>query len=418
MERRRVVITGVGMVTPLGNNTQETWENLIKGKSGIGRLTRFNPDDNKAPADFPRIAGELKNFNLERLRINEKVKTKWLDPFSQYALAAAIEAVADAGIKMENEDPFQIGVQIGTGLGGAKTWEESHQTLLEKGMERIPPRFLMSFLANMAAGNVSMQFGAKGPNDCHVTACAAGAHAIAGAFDQIILNRAEIMIVGGTEATLTPLGFGGFDQIRALSHRNDNPKAASRPFDKDSDGFVMAEGAGILILEEREHALKRGAKIYAELAGAGKTGDAYHYTEPSVEGQRECMRVALKEAGVKIEEVDYINAHGTSTPAGDPVETQAIKELFGEYALRIAVSSTKSMLGHLQGAAGAVEAIITVLALYYGEIPPTINLENPHPECDLDYVPNQSRKAKIRVALSNSFGFGGTNACLVFKQFK
>ncbi len=414
---RRIVITGMGMVTPLGNSVQETWKNLIKGKSGIRLITCFDLSKYKMPNNFPRIAGEVKNFDLTEWGIDKKM-IKRMDPFTQYAVAAAKEALFDANINLEEENLSKIGVQIGVGLGGALTWEKQYQILIEKGSERVSPFYIPLFLANMAAGNLSIIFGIKGPSITNVTACASGSHAIGEAFDKIRIGRTEIMITGGTEAALSSLAMSGFNQMRALSRRNSNPEKASRPFDRDRDGFVMAEGAGIMILEELNHALARNAKIYGELIGYGASSDAFHITEPCIEGPRECMRLAIEEMGVKPEEINYINAHGTSTPIGDVNETKAIKELFGKHAFELCVSSTKSMTGHLLGATGGVEAIFTILTIKEGIIPPTINLENPDPECDLDYVPKIARKAKVNFALSNSFGFGGTNASLLFRQFE
>ncbi|MFH1401836.1 MAG: beta-ketoacyl-ACP synthase II [Parcubacteria group bacterium] len=416
MEKRRIVITGIGMITPLGNSAMETWENLIKGKSGIGPLTRFKPDDYQAGPDFPRIAGEVKDFDLTEWKNVDKKLARRMDPFIQFIMAAAIEAVGSSGINLKEENSFRIGVEIGSGLGGVSTWEEQSQILFKEGVEAISPFLIPLLIANMAPGNLSIFFGAKGPSIATVTACASGAHAIGEAFEKIKSGRADLMITGGTEAALTPLGFGGFNKMRALSRRNDAPEKASRPFDKDRDGFVMAEGAGAMVLEELQHALARKAEIYGEIIGFGMTSDAFHITQPTVEGPKECMRLAIEEAGIKPEEIGYINAHGTSTSLNDETETRAIKTVFDERAYKIPVSSTKSMTGHLLGAAGAVEAIITTLALREGIIPPTINLDSPDPECDLDYVPNQARKKEVQYALSNSFGFGGTNACLVFKK--
>lgn len=334
---------------------------------------------------------------------------------------AGIEAFRDSGINFEEEDPLRIGVQIGAGLGGAETWEEQYRILLEQGAERVSAFFIPKLIVNMGAGNLSIYLGATGPNISTTTACAAGSHSIGEAFDKIRLSRADVMFCGGAEAGLTPLAFSGFNKMKAMSRCNNEPERACRPFDKDRDGLVLGEGAGVIILEELNHALFRGAKIYSELIGFGMTSDAYHITEPSIAGPRDCMRLALKDAGmrlIKFKKIDYINAHGTATLVGDINETKAIKELFGKRAYKIPVSSTKSMTGHLLGASGAVEAIFAILAIKEGIIPPTINLKNPDPECDLDYVPNQARRAKIKIALSNSFGFGGTNACLVFREFK
>ncbi len=418
MEKRRIVITGIGMITPLGLSAEETWRRLIQGKSGITRLTRFDPDKYGAASDpsFPRIAGEVKEFDLTQWGVDKKTARR-LDPFSQFALAAAIEALSDSQINPEKENPFKVGVSIGSCLGGIKTWGEQFLVLLEEGTGRVSPFFVPMLMPNSGSGAISIHFGLKGPNITNSTACATGAHAIGLAAGFIELNQADLMVCGGAEAPLVNLTFAGFNQLKALSRRNDEPEKASRPFDSDRDGFVMGEGAGVIVLEELYHALKRKAVIYAELAGFAATGDAFHVTEPSVEGPRECMRLALKNAGISPEEVAYINAHGTSTFTGDINETKAIKTLFGEHARKLAVSSTKSMTGHLLGAAGAVEAIITVLSIKDGIIPPTINLDKPDPECDLDYVPREARKANVGVAISNSFGFGGTNATLVFKKF-
>ncbi len=415
--RKRVVITGIGMITPLGNNVQKTWKNLIKGKSGIGPLTRFDLSKYKMSDNFPRIAGEVKNFDLAEWGIDKKM-IKRLDPFTQYAVAAAREALLDANVNLEEENLSKIGVQIGVGLGGALTWEKQYQILIKKGSERVSPFYIPLFLANMAAGNISIIFGIKGPSITNVTACASGGHAIGEAFDKIRLGRTDMMITGGAEAALSSLAMSGFNQMRALSRRNNDPEKASRPFDKDRDGFVMAEGAGIMILEELNHALARNANIYGELIGYGASSDAFHVAEPCIEGPRECMKLAIEEAGIKPEEIDYINVHGTATPIGDVNETKAIKELFGKHAFELCVSSTKSMIGHLLGAAGGVEAVFTILTIKEEVIPPTINLENPDPECDLDYVPKIARKAKVNFALSNSFGFGGTNASLLFRRFE
>lgn len=417
MEKRRVVITGLGAVTPLGNDVSKTWQNLIQGKSGIGLLTRFNPDEFKFPLHFSRISAEVKDFRLEEWGIDRKFVRR-CDLFIQYAIASVKEAIDDSKINLTEENPFRIGVQMGSGVGGLSSWESQYQVFLERGPDRVSPHFIPSFIINMAGGNLSIIFGIKGPNVAPVSACASGAHAIGQALDQIRLGRADIMIAGGAEAPITPFAFSGFDQMRALSRHNQEPEKASRPFDKMRDGFVLAEGAGALILEELTHSLRRKALIYAELAGFGMSADAFHITEPSLEGQTECMRLAIEDAGMALEEVDYINAHGTATPLGDISETKAIKELFGPHSQKLCVSSTKSMTGHLLGAAGGVEAVTSILVIKQGTVPPTINLENPDPECDLDYVPNVTKKRDVRVVLSNSFGFGGTNACLVFKRFE
>jgi 3-oxoacyl-[acyl-carrier-protein] synthase II len=410
--RRRVVVTGVGLVLPNGIGTETAWKNICEGKSGIGLLTRFDPNGFET-----KIAGEVKGFNPE-LYI-EKKEIKKMDLFIQYALAAAKEAIGDAQLEITPENGEKIGVIVGTGLGGLPTIEKYHKVFLEKGPSRITPFFIPMLIANLASGQIAIHFGAKGPNICLVTACATGAHCIGDAFRAIVYGDAEAIIAGGTEANITPMTVGGFNAMRALSTRNEEPEKACRPFEKNRDGFVVAEGSGILILEELEFALKRKAKIYGELVGYGYTGDAYHITAPSPEGDGavRCMRMAIKDAGLRPEDIDYINAHGTSTPLNDLTETQAIKKVFGEYAKKIPISATKSMTGHLLGAAGSTEAIFTLLAIRDGIIPPTINYEEPDPECDLDYVPNVARQQSLRVAMSNAFGFGGTNATLIFKKF-
>lgn len=421
MKDIRVVITGVGMITPLGNSTQETWKDLIAGKSGIGPLTKFDPNKwEKAPDDFPRIAGEVKGFDPTKLtEIGvEKKHIHLLNPFVTFALAAAWEAIKDAEVKIEKEDPWRAGLQIGTVFGGISATEKNYQTLSKDGPKKISPFFLANLICNMAAGQSSITFGWKGVVSSNNDACATGAQSIGKGFDEIRLGRADLMLAGATDAALTPLIISGAYTAGALSCHNDEPEKASRPFDRKRDGFVAAEGAGMMVLEELNHALRRGAKIYGEIVGFGRTSDAFHVTHPDVEGQRECMKLALREAGVRPEEVDYIKSHGTSTQIGDINETKAIKEAFGNWAYYIPISSTKSMTGHLLGATGAVEAIFTVLTIKEGIVPPTINLEYPDPECDLDYVPGKARKAEVRVALANSFGFGGTNACLVFKKYK
>ncbi len=402
----------MGLVLPNGIGTETAWKNICEGKSGIGLLTRFDPNGFET-----KIAGEVKGFNPE-LYI-EKKEIKKMDLFIQYALAAAKEAIGDAQLEITPENAEKIGVIVGTGLGGLPTIEKYHKVFLEKGPSRITPFFIPMLIANLASGQIAIHFGAKGPNICLVTACATGAHCIGDAFRAIVYGDAEAIIAGGTEANITPMTVGGFNAMRALSTRNEEPEKACRPFEKNRDGFVVAEGSGILILEELEFALKRKAKIYGELVGYGYTGDAYHITAPSPEGDGavRCMRMAIKDAGLRPEDIDYINAHGTSTPLNDLTETQAIKKVFGEYAKKIPISATKSMTGHLLGAAGSTEAIFTLLAIRDGIIPPTINYEEPDPECDLDYVPNVARQQSLRVAMSNAFGFGGTNATLIFKKF-
>jgi 3-oxoacyl-[acyl-carrier-protein] synthase II len=410
--RRRVVVTGVGLVIPTGIGVQTAWKNVCEGRSGIGPLTRFDPTEHQT-----KIAGEIKGFNPEAYI--EKKEIKKMDLFIQYAIGAAQEAVDDAHLKITPEICEQVGVIVGTGLGGLPTLEKYHQILMERGPSRISPFFIPMLIANLASGHIAIRFGAKGPNTCVVTACATGGHCIGDAFRAIQYGDAEAMIAGGTEANLTPLTVGGFNAMKALSTRNDEPEKACRPFEKNRDGFVVAEGAGILVLEELGFALRRGAKVYGELVGYGYTGDAYHITAPSPggEGAARCMRMALKDAGLTPEGIDYINAHGTSTPLNDLAETQAIKSVFGEYAKKVPISATKSMTGHLLGAAGSTEAIFTLLAIRDEIIPPTINYEEADPDCDLDYVPNVARRQSLTVGMSNAFGFGGTNATLVFKKF-
>ncbi len=411
--RRRVVITGLGAVTPIGTGVSKFWENLTKGVSGIDLIKGFDPDEFGLTV---KIAGEVKDF--DPLQFMDKKEASRLSLFVQYAVAASEEAIRDSKIKEAGYDPLKIGVIIGTGIGGLRDIEKEHSVILKKGARRVSPFFIPYGISNMGAGYVAIRHGFKGPNYCVVSACATGNHAIGDAFRMIQAGDIDAAIAGGTEAAITPLGVAGFAVMRALSTRNDEPQKASRPFDKDRDGFVMGEGAGIVVLEEYEHAKARGAKIYAELVGYGATDDAYHITAPHEcgEGAYECMKLALEDAGLNPDEVDYINAHGTSTPLNDKVETLAIKQLFKEHAYKLKISSNKSMVGHLLGAAGAVEAVASVKTIETGVIPPTINLENPDPECDLDYVPNEAVEADVTVVLSNSFGFGGTNACLIFKK--
>jgi 3-oxoacyl-[acyl-carrier-protein] synthase II len=410
---RRVVVTGMGLVIPTGIGVATAWENVCEGKSGIGPLTRFDTNGFET-----KIAGEVKNFNPE-LYIDKK-EIKKMDLFIHYAIAAAKEALEDAQLAITPENSEQIGVIVGTGLGGLPSIERYHKILLEKGPGRISPFFIPMLIANLASGQIAIQFGPKGPNTCVVTACATGAHCIGDAFRAIIYGDAEAMIAGGTEANITPLTIGGFNSMKALSTRNDEPQRACRPFEKNRDGFVVAEGAGIIILEELQFASNRKAKIYAELVGYGYTGDAYHITAPSPDGDgaARCMRMAIKDAGLKPGDVDYINAHGTSTPLNDLTETLAIKTVFGDHAKKVPISGTKSMTGHLLGAAGSTEAIFTVLSIREGIMPPTINYEEADPQCDLDYIPNVARRKPVRIAMSNAFGFGGTNAALVFKKFE
>jgi 3-oxoacyl-[acyl-carrier-protein] synthase II len=411
--KRRVVVTGLGALTPLGNSVNESWENAIAGKSGIGPITKFDSSAYKT-----RIAGEIKNF--DPLQYVSKQEVRRYDAFILYALAAAEMAMADAKLAITSEFAERAGVIIGSAIGGLATLEEEFKSLLENGPRKISPFAVPAILANLASGHVSIKFGAKGPINCAVTACAAGTSAIGDAYKTIAHGDADVMITGGTEAAVTPLAVGGFGSMRALSVKNDEPQKASRPFDKDRDGFIIGEGCGIVILEELSFALDRGARIYAELAGYGCTSDAFHMAAPPPghEGAARSMKLAIRNAGLNPEEVDYINAHGTSTPLNDLYETQAIKSLFGEHAKKLMVSSTKSMTGHMLGGTGGVEAIFTIKALQEGIIPPTINLDNPGEECDLDYVPKVSRRREINTAMSNTFGFGGVNAVLLFKKFK
>jgi 3-oxoacyl-[acyl-carrier-protein] synthase II len=408
-----VVVTGVGLVTPCGIGIDNVWNNILNGQSGIGPITRF--DITQFDTKF---AGEIKEFTPEDYIQPKEVKK--MDLFIQYAIAAAQIAVNDAGLDMGREDSERVGVVVGTGLGGLPTIEKYHSVLLERGPGRITPFFIPMLIANEAPGHIAIQHGFKGPNLCIVTACATGAHSIGEACRIIQYGDADVMVAGGSEANLTPLTVGGFNAMKALSTRNDDPLKASRPFERDRDGFVVAEGSGIVILEELEHATKRGAKIYAEMAGYGYNGDAYHITAPCPDGDGfiRCIRMALKDALLSPDDVDYINAHGTSTKLNDYVETLSIKEVFKEKAYKTPVSSTKSMTGHLLGAAGAIEAIFSVLSIRDQVCPPTINYENPDPECDLDYVPNTARNHAINVVVSNAFGFGGTNSALVFRRFK
>lgn len=410
--KKRVVITGIGMVTPLGNNTEETWKGILSGTSGIGVLTRRNPDK------FPvKVAGEVKNLNpCDYIETKEVRK---MDRFTQFAVMAALEAVRDAGLQIgQNADAERTGVWIGSGIGGMDTHEENFRKFEEKGYKRVSPFFVPMMIPDIASGQVSIHFGAKGPNGCTVTACASGANSIGESYHLIQLGKADVMITGGAEAPITDLAVSGFSNMTALT-LNKDPATASRPFDKNRDGFVIAEGAGILILEELEHALARGAKIYAEIVGYGSTGDAYHITTPAPEGEggKRAIRMALAEAGLKLEEIDYINAHGTSTYYNDLYETQAIKAVFGDHAYKLAVSSTKSMTGHMLGAAGAVEAIFSSLSIRDQILPPTMNYHHFDEQLDLDYVPNQARNANLKVVLSNSLGFGGHNVTLILKKY-
>ncbi len=413
MNKQRVVVTGVGMITPLGIGVEASWNNLIAGKPGIRKITQFD-----ASAFATQIAGEVAGFSPEDYIEPKEIKK--MDRFIHFSIAAASMAINDAGLKITDQNAEKIGVIVGSGIGGLHAIEHYHSVYLEKGPRKISPFFIPMLIVNLAAGQISIKFGAKGPNSAMATACATGSHAIGDAYKIIQRGDAEMMIAGGTEAVITPLGIGGFNAMKALSTRNSEPEKASRPFDAARDGFVMGEGAGILILERLEGAMHRGAKVYAEIVGYGMSADAYHITSPSPggEGAARCMHMALRDGGIGPSEVDYINAHGTSTKYGDEIETNAIKTVFGEHACKIAVSSTKSMTGHLLGAAGGVEAVVTILSIYNDIVAPTINLDSPDPECNLDYVPHQARKTTVNYALTNSFGFGGTNACLLFKKFE
>ena len=411
--KRRVVITGLGMVTPLGTGVEKNWEAVCAGKSGAGPITKFDV------TQFPcRIAGEVKDFNPGDFLDKQQIRR--FDIFIHYAVASSKMAMEDSGLKIDSKNSHRVGCLTGSGLGGLTMLEHYHKILLEQGPRRISPFFIPGIIANMAPGQIAIEFGAKGPNLSIETACAASCHSIGESFRLIRDNIADAMITGGAEAVITPLALAGFCSMKALTTRNDAPEKASRPFDLDRDGFVMGEGAGILILEEMNQALQRGAPIYAEVAGYGLSGDAYHVSAPDPEGAGAilCMSMALKDAGLNPDDIDYINAHGTSTKLNDDSETKAAKAVFGDHAYKLAMSSTKSMTGHLLGGAGGVEAIYTALTIKQGIIPPTINYETPDPDCDLDYVPNVSRKAKVRAAMSNSFGFGGTNGSLIFKAFE
>ena len=413
MSRRRVVVTGLGCISPVGNTVSEAWANLLAGKSGIDLITKFD-----ASSFSCKIAGEIKGFDLEAYMGSKEART--MDTFIHYGIAAASQAVADAGLPvgeaLDDELANRIGCLIGSGIGGLPMIESVHAEYMQRGARRISPFFVPSTIVNMIAGHVSIRYGFKGPNLAIVTACTTGLHCIGEAGRMIEYGDADVMIAGGSEATVSPLGVGGFAAMRALSTRNDDPKTASRPWDKDRDGFVLGEGAGVMVLEEYEHAKARGARIYAELAGFGMSADAGHITAPSMDGPRRAMKGALANAGVNADQVQYLNAHGTSTPLGDINETQAIKAAFGDHASRMLVSSTKSMTGHLLGGAGGIESVYTVLALHHQKVPPTINIFNQDPECDLDYCANTARDVKMDVAVKNNFGFGGTNGSLVFKR--
>ena len=411
MTKRRVVVTGLGMISPLGVGNEPTWQGLLSGRSGISRITKFDASEYAC-----QIAGEIRDFVPEQWI--EKKEVKKSDTFIHYAVAAAQMAVDDAAFDSNKEDPERVGVIIGSGIGGLPLIEEMHKKLLERGPSRVSPFFIPGLIVNLAAGHVSIRFGCKGPSSAPATACATGAHAIGDAYKIIQRDDADVMFAGGSEAVITSLAVGGFSAMRALSTRNDEPERASRPWDAERDGFVMGEGAGVLIIEEREHAIARGANIYCEITGYGMTSDAFHITSPSEDGDgmARVMVRALKDAGLQPSEIDYINAHGTSTPVGDKTETVAIKRVFGDDAYKVPVSSTKSMTGHLLGAAGGLESAIAAMVVRHNILPPTINYENPDPECDLDYVPNQAREKQVTHVLSNSFGFGGTNATLIFSK--
>ena len=411
--KTRVVITGLGLVTPVGIGVEESWKALCAGKSGIGEITRFDTAEYQT-----KIAGEVKGFNAEDFV--PKKEAKRLQPFIAYAIAAARMALEDSGLKIDSTNQNRVGVFTGCGLGGLGTLEEHALIIHTKGPKRVSPFFIPMMIGNMAPGMISIQFGAKGPNSSVATACAAGTHAVGEAFKLIQHGKADAMFTGGVESVITPTCVAGFGAMKALSTRNDAPQKASRPFDKDRDGFVVGEGAGILILESLEHALERGAKIYGEMIGYGMSGDGFHMTSPPPDGEgaARCMAAAIEDAGISYTDVDYINAHGTSTPLNDLYETRAIKTVFKEKVAKLAISSTKSMTGHLLGGAGGIESVFTSLTVYHNIIPPTINLENADPDCDLDYVPNTARKMQVNIAMNNSFGFGGTNAVVLMKKYR
>lgn len=412
-EFKRVVVTGLGTVTPIGNTLADYWEGLLSGRNGIGPITLFD-----ASRHDSRIAGEVKGFDPHEYM--DRKEAKRMDRFAQFGVAASKQALTDAGFVINDLNAEQVGVMIGTGIGGLKVMEDQQEVYLTRGPERCSPFMVPMMIANMAAGLTAIQIGAKGPNSCPVTACAAGSNAVGDAFRLVQRGYAQAMICGGAEAAVTPLAYAGFAAARALSTRNDDPTHACRPFDRDRDGFVMGEGAGILLLEELEHALSRGAKIYAEIVGYGMTCDAYHITSPSPngEGASRAMQLAMKDARLTPDQVSYINAHGTSTPANDSTETAAIKTALGDHARKVVISSTKSMTGHLLGGSGGIEAVAAVMAVANDRVPPTINLANPDPACDLDYIPNESRSLQVEVALSNSFGFGGHNVTLAFRKYR
>ncbi len=413
MNKRRVVVTGLGCISPVGNSVESAWAALIAGQSGIGAITKFD-----ASAFSCKIAGEVKGFNVEEYMTSKEART--MDTFIHFGIAAAVQAVKDSGLPineaLSDEQSVRIGVNIGSGIGGLPLIEGTHAELTARGPRRITPFFVPASIINMISGHVSMKYGFKGPNIAVVTACTTGLHAIGISARMIEYGDADVMICGGSEATISPLGVGGFAAMRALSTRNDDPATASRPWDKDRDGFVLGEGAGVMVIEEYEHAVARGAKIYAEIAGFGMSADAGHMTAPNMDGPRRAMLSAINNAGLQPSDVDYVNAHGTSTPLGDINETNAIKAALGEHAKSVVVSSTKGATGHLLGGAGGLESVFTVLAMHHQTIPPTINIQNQDPECDLDYCANTARKKEIKVALKNNFGFGGTNGALVFKR--
>ncbi len=413
MSDRRVVITGMGVITPLGLTVEEYWSSLIEGRSGIGRITRFDVSEFTT-----QIGGELKGFDPEDYGIDSR-KVRRSDRFVLYVMAASKEAMRSSGLDMNREDPFRCGVVLGSGIGGLMTVEEEHKKMLQRGPRRVSPFLIPAMIADMGPGEVAIQHNLKGINYAVVSACASSAHAIGDSMKMIKAGAADVVVSGGSEASITPLGLAGFCSAKALSTRNDEPEKASRPYDAQRDGFVMAEGAAVLILEELEHAKKRGADILAEIAGYGATADAYHITAPQPEGLSgtQALKTAVADSGLNPEDIDYFNAHGTSTPLNDKIETQVIKNVFGEHARRLAVSSTKSMTGHLLGAAGAAEAVACIKSIKEGIVHPTINYDNPDPECDLDYVPNTAREMKVRAAVSNSLGFGGHNASLVLRKF-
>lgn len=411
---KRVVVTGMGVISPVGNEVEDYWSSLLAGESGISEISHFEAEEYKT-----QVAGEVKDFEPQEFGINRK-EAKRMDRYTQFAVAASNMALEDSGLEINEENEDDVGVLVGSGIGGIETLENQHERLLDRGPNRISPFLIPMMIANLASGQVSIQTGAKGPNTSIVTACATGTHSIGEAYEMIKRGDAEAMIAGGAEASLTPLAFAGFCAMKAMTTNNDHPKAASRPFDAERDGFIMGEGAGVLVLETLESAQARGAEIYAELDGYGLSADAHHITAPAPEGEgaTRAMEMAVDKSTLDLEEIDYVNAHGTSTPANDKLETAAIKNLFGDYAYELPVSSTKSMTGHLLGGAGGVEAVATILAIRDNILPPTINYENEDPECDLDYVPNEAREAEVNAAISNSLGFGGHNACALFKKYK